>query len=308
MPYYPRYSFIDGTGTNAIAAAHTGDTATGSGTNATALGHAATASATDSVALGSGATASTNIQTIAIGGASNISASASALATGTQCIAIGSSGNPAKNGAKAAGTSSTAIGPGDANNNGAQCLGNYSIAIGHNTSVGGTHNNSIAFGAVAATTAANQIMLGTSAETVVCPGGLSIDGVVMSGAWTTWSPVVSQSVTPTATTNYAHYIKIGRLVMAFWKVSFTGAGTAANAILLSGLPFAAAAGTNLGVYGSYRYFQSGTTNHVGTPINASTTSINFVYDAFGNNLGNGDSVTIKSGDALEGFVAYEATT
>ncbi len=60
------------------------------------------------------------------------------------------------------------------------------------------------------------------------------------GAWATWTPVITQSVNVTYTNNGAQYFKSGRLVHLRMNAAVTGAGTAANAVLITGLPFVAA--------------------------------------------------------------------
>lgn len=59
----------------------------------------------------------------------------------------------------------------------------------------------------------------------------------LGGAWTAYTPTLTQSATVTKTVTYARYIKIGRLVVAQGHLAVTGAGTAAQPILI-GLPVA----------------------------------------------------------------------
>lgn len=56
----------------------------------------------------------------------------------------------------------------------------------------------------------------------------------------TWTPVVTQSNTPTLSVEYAAYQKVGRWVTAVVSVNITSAGTASNAVTMT---FPAAAGT-----------------------------------------------------------------
>jgi hypothetical protein len=278
MPYYPRTAFIDGTGTNAIAAAHTADTATASATNSLAVGHAASVSTNDGVAIGSGATVQTNVQAVAVGGGSAISTTAAPLASGICGIAIGSTNSATQNGARATGTASTAIGPGDQNNAAANCAGAWSMALGHHTVVASGHNNSVALGAVAATTAANQIMLGTSAETVVHPGAVSIDGVVMSGAWTSYTPALTASTTnPTLGTGSittGKYIKIGRTVIGWFIIYFGSSGTAAGTGTYQvSFPVTPAASATDHITIGHGYLYNGTILHLYSLFQASGSSV-----------------------------------
>lgn len=67
-------------------------------------------------------------------------------------------------------------------------------------------------------------------------------GIVKTGlnAPQPWTPVVTQSATPTLTVDYAVYQKVGRWVQVSFAVTCTSAGTANNPILCT---FPAAAGT-----------------------------------------------------------------
>lgn len=150
---------------------------------------------TDSVKVGPDAVASAN-QSIAIGDGTNATASPQSTAQGA--VAIGGSDGAAVNGARASGATSVALGSGNASVAGALASGAEAVAIGTGTTVNVTrgvaigygsqaiatsgtalgsfanvftgHTNSTAVGQNATTTAANQIMLGTSSETVYVPG------------------------------------------------------------------------------------------------------------------------------------------
>lgn len=150
-------------GSNESIAIGSGTTA--SGGQSVAMGKGSTASSSYAMAVGHNVVASTGVQAMAIG--SGPDATAAASATGSNAIAIGNAPNP-RTGARATATSSIAIGAGDTNNGGATASGGYSIAIGHRANA--AHSNSVALGVASATTANNQIMLGTSGETVRVPG------------------------------------------------------------------------------------------------------------------------------------------
>jgi hypothetical protein len=123
----------------------------GSASGSEQFGNGAAASAIDSFAAGSGATASGQ-ESLAIG--------ENASATATDATAIGAN-------SVAGGTSSTALGGGSANNNGSTALGSGS---------GASFDNSTALGINATTTAANQLMFGTTAEYAQFPAGVKITG------------------------------------------------------------------------------------------------------------------------------------
>lgn len=77
-------------------------------------------------------------------------------------------------------------------------------------------------------------------------------GIVKTGlgAPASWTPVVTQSNTPTLTVEYAAYQKVGRWAQVLVSVNITSAGTANNAVLCT---FPSAAGT----LSSYRVLGSG---------------------------------------------------
>ena len=143
-------------GMNTIAL---GYKASASGTYATALGYSSTASGDDSIALGLHATASGTYST-ALG--------YSSTANGTDSSALG-------RGCTASGSYSTALGYGS------KASGLYSTALGYIANA--THMYSSAIGYYAKTTTSNQIVLGTSSDTVYIPGNLVVNkNVYLTGS------------------------------------------------------------------------------------------------------------------------------
>ncbi len=137
----------------------------------------------------------------------------------------------------------------------------------------------------------------------VWPEGSTVTaGMIVSEPWTSWSPVITQGNTPTATVNWARYHRIGRLITAHFHVSLTSAGTTTQNIEIS-LPVPAV--SNLCIGGSFRYFDAGNTIRAGTIIGSTVSIARFVYDGYGNNMGFGDFV-IANGDLISGTLIYEA--
>lgn len=126
-----------------------------------------------------------------------------------------------------------------------------------------------------------------------------------AGALPGWNPVVTQSVTPGQTENYAEYMRLGRLIVALFKITFTGAGTATNVITLTGLPATAADVSAIG--GAFRYFDAGNTNRAGSIVGATTTTAKFIYDGFGADMGNGD-FAIANTDLIQGVLVMVAAS
>lgn len=59
--------------------------------------------------------------------------------------------------------------------------------------------------------------------------------VVPLGAWSTYTPTLTQSATVTKTVTYARWVRIGRTIHFAVKLTVTGSGTASNAVRV-GLP------------------------------------------------------------------------
>lgn len=55
--------------------------------------------------------------------------------------------------------------------------------------------------------------------------------LALTGAWTTWTPTVTQSGTVTYTGTYAKYIRVGGFLVCRALLDVTGTGTASNDIL-----------------------------------------------------------------------------
>lgn len=120
--------------------------------------------------------------------------------------------------------------------------------------------------------------------------------------WQTWTPVITQGVTPTQTVNWGRYIRAGELIIAHFSVSFGATpGTLNNTILLSNFDAAANAAS---IGGSFRFFEAGVTNRTGTIVGSTTTAAQFFRDGNGNPFGVGDT-QISSGDSIIGTLIYE---
>lgn len=140
----------------------------------------------------------------------------------------------------------------------------------------------------------------------VWPEGSAVTaGMIASEEWTAWVPVISQGVTPAQSINYAKYFKIGRMVVCQASISFTGSGTAANNIVITGYPVPAAASSV--VIGTFRMFDSGNTNFVGTINGSGTNAWILHHDGDGNSLGTGTG-TISNGDFMQFQCTYEAAS
>jgi len=161
-------------------------------------------------------------------------------------VALGSA-DGTKNGAQALGARSLAIGTnalsgaavgnllaaGDAANDtiaigtDSTAQGNNSVAIGKGASTS-FHTNSVAIGAGATASADNQIVLGTSAETVVTPGNATVGGTLaVTGATTLTGALTANGGISTTTLSTSGLATLNSL-------SVTGATTLTGALTANG--------------------------------------------------------------------------
>jgi hypothetical protein len=127
--------------------------------------------------------------------------------------------------------------------------------------------------------------------------------------WTSYTPTLTQSATVTKTVTYAKYQRAGRMITALVDLSVTGAGTAANDILI-GLPVAAsAASLTIGV--GVVYDSSATAFYKGTAELSTTTTVklNSVHVTTLGALGSTSmTAALAAADLVRMSVTYESLT
>lgn len=132
-----------------------------------------------------------------------------------------------------------------------------------------------------------------------------------TGAWTSYTPTLTQSATVTKTVNHAQYFKIGRLVVGQVLLTVTGTGTASNAVVI-GLPVAAAVGT--ATFGSgYIGDTSAGLYFAGSLWPLSTTTVgvlpgNAAGTAFLVGAGGSMSAALASGDTVQLNFMYQSAS
>lgn len=131
------------------------------------------------------------------------------------------------------------------------------------------------------------------------------------GAWTSYTPTLTQSATVAKTVTYARYQRVGRIIFFQVRLDVTGAGTAANDVLI-GLPVAAVNVTiELPLGGGFIYDSSLGQAHIGVAITNSGTVVKIrpgtgaVNAALGNNQ---FTAALASGDIVSVGGSYEAAT
>lgn len=131
--------------------------------------------------------------------------------------------------------------------------------------------------------------------------------VVGLGAFTNWTPTITQSVNVTYTDTQSTYTKIGRLVICQGDLAITSAGTANNAITIGGLPFTIV-GSGAAAMGSFRYFDNGVGNYSGTVQGNSATSVQFYLGGTqAAAMGIAPNFAMANGDVFRFMFQYEAT-
>ena len=130
------------------------------------------------------------------------------------------------------------------------------------------------------------------------------------GAWTTWTPAITQSGAVTATVTSAVYGRWGRMIVGHIRLSVTGTGTSSNSVTVSLPVTAARTGITIGSGGVYDV--SAVLNYTGNvSINTTTT---FVFEPHGggvspNPLGQAVfTAALASGDIVQAFFMYEAAS
>lgn len=129
------------------------------------------------------------------------------------------------------------------------------------------------------------------------------------GAFSTYVPTWTQSATVTKTVNFAKYWRVGRLVTVQVSMTATGAGTAANAMVVS-LPITGTA--DVGACGSFWFNDAGTAFYSGTTRKVSSTTLLFYIGGSSSGglgaTGGGFVSAIAATDQLEFVATYEAAS
>jgi hypothetical protein len=121
---------------------------------------------------------------------------------------------------------------------------------------------------------------------------------------TSYTPVLSQNGTKTATINYAKYQQIGKMVTVQVRATFTQAGTAGSRVGVS-LPIAAVTANFDQSYGSFIFTDSGTAFYTGSVAMLSTTEANFIVNNNQDFVGTTPNLAVANGDVISFTISYE---
>jgi hypothetical protein len=132
----------------------------------------------------------------------------------------------------------------------------------------------------------------------------------IGGAWTSYTPTLTQLGAVTKTVTYAKYQRVGRLIVAEMLLAVTGTGTAANIVTVS-LPVTAAQAGNIAVGSGYIYDVSAALTYKGIVVlNSTTTATMFPTNTTTGGALGADTFTagLAAGDAVTLNVTYEAAS
>lgn len=153
----------------------------------------------------------------------------------------------------------------------------------------------------------SALAVGAGTGISVAADSVALDSTVIStGAWTTYTPTLTQSGSVTKTVTYAAYSRVGRTITFAVDLAATGTGTGANAVTVS-LPVTAASSGAVPCGSGWIYDASVTTNYKGIAYLVTTTTVALVGN--GGNLGASEfTAALASGDAVRISGSYEAAS
>lgn len=127
-------------------------------------------------------------------------------------------------------------------------------------------------------------------------------------AWTSFTPTLTQAATVTKTVTRAKYQRVGRLITASYELLVTGAGTAANAVII-GLPVTAVASNDNAIGSGFVFDASAVLMYQGVCVQASTTTMG-MYGPATNPVGylgqQQFAAALAVNDRVSATVTYEA--
>lgn len=123
----------------------------------------------------------------------------------------------------------------------------------------------------------------------------------------TWTPALSQGVALTLGSALGRHIKIGKFVFCIYSCAIGSAGTAANILQLTGMPYVSSDLTGSFICdGVAIYLDSGSALYTPVSYHTNTTTLAYLTNGLAGNFGQTPAITAASGDSLQGFLMYEA--
>ena len=130
------------------------------------------------------------------------------------------------------------------------------------------------------------------------------------GAWTSWTPTLTQSGTVTKTVNRAVYARYGRTIIFHAYMTVTGSGTGSNSIIV-GLPVTASSSLAMPIGSAFLFDQSTGNYYGGAARIVSTTTMDIQADGIGTQLALGAGVftgALAVNDVISLSGIYEAAS
>ena len=159
-----------------------------------------------------------------------------------------------------------------------------------------------------------RVIYNTTTGALEVYNGSAWVSIAQPGAWTAWTPAITQGVAVTSTTTMAGYVRNGRIIHANFKLAATSNGTAGSVIAMS-LPVAPkvpGAGTTMTIGTAYMSLAgTGQLNALVTVSPAFGAIAVFLRSdiaAYTNYVGTDPSVTFSSTNEIGGSVTYEAAS
>lgn len=134
---------------------------------------------------------------------------------------------------------------------------------------------------------------------------LTADDLNAIGLWTSYTPVLEQSGTRSATVDYAEYVVINKMCIANVKLTCTTSGSSGSRVNVS-LPLTAATTAEKTVVGSGYFFIDGNDVQLVSAAIDTTTKLSFFNEAStGNPWGQSPSTGLLNGNVISFNVMYE---
>jgi hypothetical protein len=147
----------------------------------------------------------------------------------------------------------------------------------------------------------------TAQRTLTLPDVTGVAAVFTTGdgAWTSYTPTLTQNITVSKTVTRAVYCKIGRLVHVQIQLTVTSPGSSSNSILI-GLPVNAA--TTGIMCGTMTISSSGTSVYTHGPALVQSVSVFGMLSTVGNIYGVNPTTALASGNVIQANLMYEAAS
>ena len=130
---------------------------------------------------------------------------------------------------------------------------------------------------------------------------LTADDLNAIGVWSSYTPVLTQNGTRSATVNYAEFCVINKICFVNVDLTCTTTGSAGQVISVT-LPVT---GVSSGSIGSGLFFDSSASSNRVLSVGVGTTAVAFVSDNGTDNFGVNPSVALGNNDVISFSVMYE---